>query len=309
MPYIGQGLSEGTRQLYTYTATANQSVFSASYTPGKVDVFQNGVLLFPNDYTATDGATITLSANASLNDEISIIAQDVFSVDGNVSNNYLNTTLSTKVDETHTGNVSITGYVGIGTSSPAEELDVYGSIGLAGKEIARRSGNDILLGDVNAAGGGGAVTIRTSGGDKLKIDTSGNVTKPSNPAFVVRHQNNTLTTGVIVWNLVHTNIGSRYNNTNGRFTAPVTGLYYLTAHTLVQNASTGEWRIAFYKNGSTNLGNQFIHRKTSSTWQTLHINAHVYMNANDYVTVNMTASAGAIYSDANYNQFSGHLVS
>ena len=89
MPYIGQGLSEGTRQLYTYTATANQSVFSASYTPGKVDVFQNGVLLFPNDYTATDGATITLSANASLNDEISIIAQDVFSVIGNVSNNFV----------------------------------------------------------------------------------------------------------------------------------------------------------------------------------------------------------------------------
>ena len=89
MPYIGQGLSEGTRQLYTYTATANQSVFSASYTPGKVDVFQNGVLLFPNDYTATDGATITLSANASLNDEISIIAQDVFSVLGNVSNNFV----------------------------------------------------------------------------------------------------------------------------------------------------------------------------------------------------------------------------
>ena len=92
MPYIGQGLSEGTRQLYTYTATANQSVFSASYTPGKVDVFQNGVLLFPNDYTATDGATVTLSANASLNDEISIIAQDVFSVIDNVSNTFVTDT-------------------------------------------------------------------------------------------------------------------------------------------------------------------------------------------------------------------------
>ena len=143
----------------------------------------------------------------------------------------------------------------------------------------------------------------------ITVDANGNVTKQSNPAFVVRHQNNTLTTGVIVWDLVDTNIGSHYNNTNGRFTAPVTGLYYFTAHTLVQNASSGEWRMAFYKNGSPNLGNQFIHRKDASTWQTIHINAHVYMNANDYVTVNMTASAGAIYSDAGYNQFSGHLVS
>lgn len=143
----------------------------------------------------------------------------------------------------------------------------------------------------------------------ITVDANGNVTKQSNPAFEVRHNNNTLTTGVIVWNLVDTNIGSHYNNTNGRFTAPVTGLYYFTAHTLVQNASSGEWRIALYKNSSKHLGNEFIHRKDASTWQTIHINGHVYMNANDYVTVNMTFSSGALYSDAGYNQFSGHLVS
>jgi len=143
----------------------------------------------------------------------------------------------------------------------------------------------------------------------ITVDANGNVTKQSNPAFAVRHNNNTLTTGVIVWNLVDHNIGSHYNNTNGRFTAPVTGLYYFTAYTLVQNASSGEWRMAFYKNGSKSLGSEFIHQKAANTWQTIHINHHVYMNANDYVTVNMTFSSGAIYSDQNYNQFTGHLVS
>ena len=42
MPYIGQGLQQGRRQLYTFTATARQTTFSASYTPGYVDVYQNG---------------------------------------------------------------------------------------------------------------------------------------------------------------------------------------------------------------------------------------------------------------------------
>ena len=143
----------------------------------------------------------------------------------------------------------------------------------------------------------------------ITVDANGNVTKQSNPAFVVRHQNNTLTTGDIVWNLVAYNIGSHYNNTNGRFTAPVTGLYYFTAYTLVQYDSGGEWRMAFYKNGSPNLGSEVIHQKAADSWQTLHINSHVYMNANDYVTVYMTYSSGALYNDAGYNQFSGHLVS
>ena len=84
--------------------------------------------------------------------------------------------------------IDSSGKVGIGTSSPAEELDVYGSIGLSGKEIARRSGNNVILGDVNAAGGAGGVTLRTNGGDKLTINTSGNVgigtSSPSAPLEV-----------------------------------------------------------------------------------------------------------------------------
>jgi hypothetical protein len=65
------------------------------------------------------------------------------------------------------------GNVGIGTDSPAQELDVDGSIALAGKEIARRSGNNIILGDVDAAGGNGALILRTGGGDKVTVATTG----------------------------------------------------------------------------------------------------------------------------------------
>ena len=73
MPYIGQGLEQGRRQLFTFTATASQTTFSASYSPGFVDVYQNGILLAPGDYTATNGTSVVLAVGAAVNDEITII--------------------------------------------------------------------------------------------------------------------------------------------------------------------------------------------------------------------------------------------
>ena len=85
MPYIGQGLEQGRRQLYTFTATASQTTFSVSYSPGFVDVYQNGILLAPSDYTATNGTSVVLAVGAAVNDEITIISQHLFSVADTVS--------------------------------------------------------------------------------------------------------------------------------------------------------------------------------------------------------------------------------
>ena len=80
MAYIGQTLTEGTRRAYTFTATASQTTFNAVYGVGAVDVYQNGILLQPADYTATTGTTVVLGAAAALNDEITIICHNTFSV-------------------------------------------------------------------------------------------------------------------------------------------------------------------------------------------------------------------------------------
>lgn len=64
---------------YSYTATAGQAIYSAAYTLGFVDVYQNGSRLNPDatvpDFTATDGLTIVLAVGATVGDEISIIAK------------------------------------------------------------------------------------------------------------------------------------------------------------------------------------------------------------------------------------------
>ncbi len=85
MPYIGQGLSEGRRRVETFVATANQTTFNVTYDVGYVDVYQNGILLTADDYTATNGSQVVLDVGASLNDEITIIAQTLFTVSDTVS--------------------------------------------------------------------------------------------------------------------------------------------------------------------------------------------------------------------------------
>lgn len=80
MAYIGQSLSEGTRRVYTYVATASQTTFNAVYGVGAVDVYQNGILLAPADYTASDGTTVVLGTGAAYQDEITVVCHNTFSV-------------------------------------------------------------------------------------------------------------------------------------------------------------------------------------------------------------------------------------
>jgi len=79
MAYIGQGLSEGVRRAYTFRVADGQTTFPASYDPGQIDVFVNGVLLQPADYNATDGVSVVITG-LSADDEVTVLAQSTFSV-------------------------------------------------------------------------------------------------------------------------------------------------------------------------------------------------------------------------------------
>ena len=94
MAYIGVSPSNGVRKKHTYTATASQTSFSGAGDEGitlayrdsnYVDVYQNGVKLADEDYTATSGTAIVLAQGASADDIVEIIAFDVFSVADTVS--------------------------------------------------------------------------------------------------------------------------------------------------------------------------------------------------------------------------------
>ena len=94
MPYIGVSPTGGVRKVFSYTATAGQTSFSGSdnnsqtlsYSDSNfIDVFQNGVLLLPSDYTATTGTSVVLDTGATVSDSVQITVFDVFSVSDTVS--------------------------------------------------------------------------------------------------------------------------------------------------------------------------------------------------------------------------------
>jgi hypothetical protein len=56
------------------TPTAGQNTFPFTYTVGKLQVYFNGVkLLNATDFTASNGTTVVLTANATVNDRVEFI--------------------------------------------------------------------------------------------------------------------------------------------------------------------------------------------------------------------------------------------
>ena len=57
-----------------FTATANQTTFSVSYTVGFAEVFLNGSKLSAADFTATNGTSIVLASGATVGDTLDVVA-------------------------------------------------------------------------------------------------------------------------------------------------------------------------------------------------------------------------------------------
>jgi hypothetical protein len=137
---------------------------------------------------------------------------------------------------------------------------------------------------------------------------TGTVTKPSQPYFHVRSTQATAVGGDVLWSVIDNNIGSYYTAANGRFTAPVAGTYFFSAHGLWNNADAGDMRIALYKNAAGINGNRFILTKTASNWMTFYLNDIIYLAAGDYVTVRYLQGTNTLHVDADYNGFRGWLL-
>ena len=207
------------------------------------------------------------------------------------------------------------GRVGIGTSSPNEKLTVVASTGgTGGIRVETQYGagyfgnyNNYPAMMYNSSGlkpvvvydtNNHITSLHTDNTERLRIDSAGRVTMPYQPAFSA-HNGGANSSGAIVFATTLHNNGSHYSTSTGRFTAPVTGMYYFYTQHL---ANSGGFDVSFNKNGTRLLG----HAESAVTNYKHVSNAQIiFMNAGDYVYVEVWA--GSTYG-LNYCMFTGHLI-
>jgi hypothetical protein len=324
--YLGIPASGVTTTAYRtqteFTATAGQTTFSVpSYTVGFIDVYRNGLLLGSPDFTATNGTTVVLTNAASAGDFVETVSFYVSSVLNALPNTggTLSGNLIVNGDETISGNV------GIGTSSPVHKLDVRGNMRLGDGVTAEQ---DIQF---VASGGNWQVGVNNSGPSSanrfyiyqdatatysLIVDSGNRVLAPANPAFLAYLSANTaVSSGVraILLDAKEFDIGSNFNTANGRFTAPVAGTYQFNAIVAINTTATSIVYISaeIRKNGSRYLnGGWGSKADTTVAYANNTASFTVYLSAGDYIELGteISASVTLLGTTVNACKLSGFLV-
>lgn len=173
MAYIGSSptkvVSRQSANIFTYTATANQTAFTGSdangntlaCTPSDIMVHMNGLRLEESDFTATT-TTVTLGSGAAAGDEVTITAFVTFET----ADHYTKSTADARYEPidsaytkaeadtryVNTTGDTMTGNLGIGTGSPSTQLHIVPPNNTTANKItqsfgsARADGSDVIAG-------------------------------------------------------------------------------------------------------------------------------------------------------------------
>ncbi len=226
------------------------------------------------------------------------------------------------------------GKVGIGTTTPSTGLSVVtGSAN--GIELGQDSdlstdsgrlffstsaGSNSIVSHSGALGfNTGATAGSSSGTERMRIDSAGAVTMPSQPAFHAWRQATPQTlsavTDTIVFNAERFDQNSDFDTTTGKFTAPVTGRYafqwMLRIDSLEMNSE--HYSMDLWTSNQYYVYQNIIDSRcfdANSEWWSFNGSLLVDMDAGDvaYIQSYINTNAGGYRVAIDHSSFSGYLV-
>ena len=143
---------------------------------------------------------------------------------------------------------------------------------------------------------------------KMKINSSGQVTTPNQPSFAAYKSGGSysLNNEIFPFNQTKHNIGTHYNTSNYRFTAPVAGRYLFTFYSILNSTiNSGHYEIRV--NNSSGNGQSVHFTTANSHWDHVSSSHLLNLNANDYVTMWSVSNVG--WHGGDWALFCGELLS
>ena len=147
---------------------------------------------------------------------------------------------------------------------------------------------------------------------RLRIDSSGRVTKPYTPAFLAYHHSYDVNYGPnATLPYMHTvyNTGNHYNTSNSTFTAPIAGRYLFSANANGNfSSSYGGIPRAYWKINGSNVGNAIHLRGSDATHDGLEQRSQTVifnLAANDTVKIVVGQNQWDLFGA---NSFTGYLI-
>ena len=330
MPYVGNQPSGNFVQVTSQTITGNGG---ATYTldrpagnSAEIEVFVNHVRQDPASYSVT-GTSLTLGGNITSSDSCYVVFQsagvgtvshpatnNLQAADGTFTGDISGQALTATTGD-FSSNVSTTGTVGVGSSTVTGRFGTGVTVRRAVPEVhlKRDDGNGeggvlldnasstqrLFVGTYNA---NQETHIGTNGTQRIIVDGSGRVMMPNQPSCFVRLIP-AVTSGVFTGGSVSHDTGGNYNGSNGRFTAPVAGRYFVSFGFLT-NASNNRQEMMLRKNGSNILA---ANEATGANPHGAVTGACVVSLAvNDYLTLELIS--GTFYGSHDNNYISVHLL-
>ena len=146
----------------------------------------------------------------------------------------------------------------------------------------------------------------------MTVDSAGRILTPTRPAFQARGANEAyVTTNPVPFPTAEVNIGSCYNASTYKFTAPIAGIYYFYAYVYHKN-TTGEYNnVQFSKNDSTDYesaSGSLYNNDGGAIYATPPTIAVLSLSASDTIKVAFRSSTGDYYNGEDESVFGGFLV-